>query len=146
MSLSRANAEFMLIPRLGPIMTAAGMDGSTVDGSNLALNGPIGKAIRDLGYAVTSITEISDADVAQITEAQYDEFLDTATLHVMEAVLGNLDDVDIRVGPRSEKLNQLAEQVERKIKRLSESLVQNYGYGLATLETGVLTQGIAEHD
>ena len=145
MSITRANTEFLLVARAGPLLTAAGMDGSTVDGTNASLNDPIGRAVRDLGYTVASIVLVSNTDVAQITEAQYDEFLDVATLHTLEAILGNLDDVDITVAPRTEKLSQLAAQIERKIKRLRRYLEQDYDYGLVAPVAGYFTQEFAEH-
>ena len=146
MSLSRANTEFLTIPKVGPLMVAAGMDGTTVDGTNADLNGPIGRAVRDLGYTVASAVLVADADVAQVTDAQTDQFLDLVTLHTLEAILGNLDDVDIRVGPLSEKLSDLAKQIERKIERLHSMLEDLYGYGLSALGTGYLQKDIAEHD
>jgi len=144
MSITRANAEFMIQARVGPLMTAAGLDGTTVDGTNADLNGPIGRAVRDLDHTVTDITSVTDTDVAQVTE--YDEFLDIAVLKTLGVILGNLDDVDVTAGPRSEKLSQLAEQVERKADRLLESMERDYGYGLAIPETGYITNYIAEHD
>lgn len=146
MTLTRANTEFLIEARVGPLLTAAGMDGSTVDGTNVDLNGPIGRAVRDLGHTVTSAVLVADADVAQVTDAQTYEYIDTATLHTLEAILGNLDDVEIRVGPRSEKLNQLAEQVERKVARLRKAMERDYGYGMATPVAGYITRDIAEHD
>lgn len=142
MSLTRANTEFLVVPRVGPLMTAAGMDGTTVLGSNLDLNGPIGRAIRDLGHTVASAILVADADIASVTDAEHNEFLDRVTLHTLETVLGNLDDVDITVGPRSEKLSQLAAQVERKIARLREAL----GEDMATPKAQYITLQIAEHD
>ncbi len=146
MAMTRANAEFLLVARVGPMLTAADMDGTTVDGTNADLNSPIGRSIRSLGYTVTSLISISDADVAQVTEAQYDEFLDVAELATLETILGHLDDVDIQVGPRSEKLSQLAEQVERKVKRLKARCEDLYEYGLHTPTGGVMTTKFAEHD
>lgn len=142
MSLTRADTEFMIVPRVGPALTAAGMDGTTVDGTNASLNGPIGKAVRYLGYTVASAVLVADADVAQVTDAETDQFLDLATLYTLEAVLGNLDDVDIRVGPRSESLSQLAKQLERKIARLSKQL----GTDLPTMEAGYIQLNFREHD
>jgi hypothetical protein len=142
----RPDAEFLLVARAGPLLTAADMDGTTVNGTNADLNGPLGRSIRNLGYTVTDITSISDADVAQVTEAQYDEFLDMAELYLLEAILGNLDDVDITVGPRSEKLSQLAGQVERKIARLTAHVEDLYDYGLVAPVGGVMTVKMAEHD
>jgi hypothetical protein len=127
-------------------MTAADLDGTTVDGTNADLNGPIGHSIRDLGYAVADATSVADADVAQVTDAQTDEYLDVATYYTLAAVLGNLDDVDIRVGPRSEKLNQLAEQVERLMDRMRERLEDAYGHGFSVVATGYIQLDRAEHD
>jgi len=145
MTLTRANTEFLLEARVGPLMTAAGMS-DTVGETSLALNDPIGRAIRQLGHAVASVVLVTDADVAQITDAEIDEFLDVATLCTLEAILGNLDDVDIVVGPRSEKLNQLAQQVERKADRLRTALAATYGYGLAAPAAGYIQKDIAEHE
>lgn len=146
MSLTRASTEFLVVPRVGPAMTAAGMDGVTVDGTNVDLNGPIGKAVRYLGHTVASAVLVADADVAQVTDDQLDQFLDLTTLYTLEAVLGNLDDVELRVGPRTEKFNQLAEQLERKIKRMTKQLEKEYGFGLSVLVPGYITLNIAEHD
>ena len=145
MALTRANAEFILEARTGPLLTAAGM-AVTVVGSNVDLNDPIARAVRDLGHSVASAVLVTDADVAAVTDAETDQFLDIATLHTLEAILGNLDDVDIRVGPLSEKLNQLAEQIERKIMRLLSSLEDLYGYGRSSLTAGYIQVNIAEHD
>lgn len=142
MVLTRANAEFLTVASVGPAMVAAGMDGTTVDGTNADLNGPIARAVRDLGHSVASAVLVVDADVAAVTDAQIDEFLDRAVLHTLEAVLGNLDDVDISVGPRSEKLSQLAAQLERRIERLRDEL----GVGMITPTAAVITTDIAEHD
>lgn len=146
MTLTRANTEFLLEARAGPLLTAADMDGSTVDGTNVDFNDPIGRAVRDLGHTVTSRILVADADIAAVTVAEEEEFLDAAELHTLEAILGNLDDVDIRVGPRDEKLSQLAEQVERKIKRLRKKMDLLYGYGLAVPVAGYITRDLAEHD
>lgn len=145
MALTRQAAEILLVARVGPLLTAADMDGTSTSGNNLDLRYVISRSIRNLGYTVDPIF-IEDADVAQVTEAQYDEFLDVAELLALEAILGNLDDVDIRVGPRSEKLSQLAAQVERKIKRLAKRVEDLYSYGLSAPVAGYLTVEFAEHD
>lgn len=147
MGFARNDVEGMLVNRVGPLLTAAGMSVShESEPGNEDLNDPIGRALYYLGYTVDDRTAITDADVAQVTDAQYDEFLDVAVLHTLQAILGNLDDVDITVGPRSEKLSQLAGQVERKLKRAEKRATDLYGYGLTTLGTGVLYAPFAEHD
>ncbi len=142
MALTRANAEFLTVASVGPAMVAAGMDGTTVDGTNTDLNGPIARALHDLGYSVASFVLVTSAEVGAVTAAETGEFLDRVTLHTLEAVLGNLDDVDITVGPRSEKLSQLAGQIERRVKRLRDTL----GVEMVTPEARYITVDIAEHD
>lgn len=142
MTLTRANTEFLTIAQVGPLLTAAGLDGTTVDGTNASLNGPIGRAIRDLDYTVGSAVLIDNDDVALITDAEIDEFLDRVVLHTLEMILGNLDDVDLVVGPRSEKFSQLTGQIERRVARLRSVL----GETLATPTSGMITLNIAEHD
>jgi len=145
MSLTRANVEFIMVADTSPLLTQAGM-AVTVAGANADLNNPIGKAVNDMGYTVSSPVLVTDVDVAQVTDTQQYEFLAVAQLHTLEAIASHLDDTDITVGPRTEKLSQLVAQVERKIKRLREELEDLYGFGLSTLSFGVLTQNFGEHD
>lgn len=140
MALTRANVEFLLVARVGPLLTAAGL-AVTVAGANADLNGPIGSALRALDYTVASAVLVADADVAAVTDAETNEFLDLATLFTLEAILENLDDVDLTVGPRSEKFSQLAEQIERRIERLRSIL----GLDMVTPESQHITLQIAEH-
>ena len=144
MALTRANVEFLIEARTGPLLTAAGM-AVTVVGTNVDLNDPIARAVRALGHAVASAVLVADADVAAVTDAETDEFLDFCELFTLENILGNLDDVDIKVGPRSEALNQLAEKVERKIERKMKSMERLYGYGMQEVATGYIRLGFAEH-
>lgn len=146
MSLTRADVEAILVKRVGPLLTSAGMDGTTVDGTNADLNDPIGGSILNLGYTVLNIVSIVDADVAQVQADEYSEILNVAELLTLENILGNLDDVDITVGPRTEKLSQIAAQVQRKIERIEARLKAKYGYGAASITASVITLDFAEHD
>ena len=69
-----------------------------------------------------------------------------AELRTLENLLGNLDDVDTSVGPRDEKLSQLAEQVQKRLDWLAKWVEQLYGHGVAGLTTGTLTYEFAEHN
>jgi hypothetical protein len=122
MPITRANVEIILVRRVGRLMTAASLDGTTISGSNADLNDPICDALLTLGYSVTNITAVVDADVAQVTAAKTKRFLALAELRALENILGNLDLVNIRVGPRAEELHQLAEQVETAIERKKTEL------------------------
>jgi hypothetical protein len=145
MALTRANVESILVKRCGKLLTAADLDGSTVDGTNADLNDPIGWAVRQCGGSVSSITAVADADLATVDADDYDQVLDLAELRTLETVQGNLDDVDITLGPRQESLSQLAKQVEQRLARLQKRVEQEYGYGASALGTGVITYEFAEH-
>lgn len=134
--MTRAQAEQMLVVRCGPIMSAADM-ATTDTGSNADLNDPIGYGVRKAGGAVASYALVTDADVA--TATNLDLMLDWAEYRLLENLLTNLDDVDIEAGPRSEKLSQLAAQVERRVIRLMDKLA------LESANVGVFSLNFAEH-
>jgi len=67
MTITRANVESILIKRVGKLMTAADMDGSTVGGTNADLNDPIGRALRRIGYTTASIIAVADVDIAGVS-------------------------------------------------------------------------------
>lgn len=140
MALTRANAEFLIVAELSGLLTAADM-AVTVAGSNANLNGPIGKALLRMGHTVTDLTSVTDADVAQVADADHAEFVNRMELFTLETILGWLDDVDIKVGPRSESLSQLAKQAERKAERLREWIDSRHN-----IEAGYITRTFAEHD
>jgi hypothetical protein len=147
MTITRANAETILIRRVGKALAAAGLDGTTVDGTNVDLNDPLGWACRQLGYAVDSPTAVDDDDLASVTDADLDQFLDMAEWRTLESALNAaLALVDTSVGPIRESLSQLAAGLEKRIARLEARLQRDYGVGLATLEGGYLTLEFAEHD
>jgi len=144
-AITRANVEVVLCKRLGPLLTAAGM-ATTCVGSNADLNDPIGWAIRQADYTVASIALVADADLVGVASDDYDQVLDLAEYRMLETIQGNLDDVDVQVGPRREALSQLADQVQQKLERLEARIGRLYGVGLASLEAGYLTMNFAEHD
>lgn len=146
MVMTRANVEVLLIRRCGALMTAAGLDGTTVDGTNVDLNDPIGVAIVAVSGTVASRVLVTATDVATVAAADYDEFLDVVEYRVLESVLGNLGKVDITVGPRQENLSQLATRLEKTIERKRKDLHDKYGYAVGTLEAGYITLDFAEHD
>jgi len=145
MSLTRANAESIVVQRVGKLMTLVGF-ATTIAGSNANLNDPIGHGIRELGYTVTDITSVSDADVAQVPVAKYDKFLDYCEYYTLINILGNFDEVDSRVGPRSEKLSQTIQLLENKIARKKKMMDLLYGIGYANLSSGYITNVFVEHN
>lgn len=142
MTITRVNAEVVLIARCGPMMTAAGMDGSTVDGSNANLNDPLGWAVQQLGGTVSDVTDVADADLATVDS---DDVTDVAEYRLLENILTNLTLVDITAGPRSESLGQLAARIEKRLAVLGDRLKTIIGVGIALLVTGVVENDFAEH-
>lgn len=145
MTITRPNVETVLISRTGPLLTKAGLDGTTITGTNPDLNDAIGWALRQTDYTVTDIGNVSNADLASVVTADIDKLLDFAELRVLKNILGNISAVDVKLGPRSESLSQLANQIEKKIDRLVKGLQSAYGYSATSLETGLLTYEFAEH-
>ncbi|KKN57472.1 hypothetical protein LCGC14_0561840 [marine sediment metagenome] len=144
MTVTRANVENVSIHRTGPLMAKAGMDGTTVDGTNADLASPIAWALRQAGYSVADITNPTTSEVASASD-DVDEVLDLTELRVLEDIMGSLDDVDVTVGPRKEALSQLATQVQKRIKSVQDRVEKTYGFGAAALETGTITYQFAEH-
>lgn len=130
---TRAQVETVLIRRAGKLLTAAGLDGVTRTGANADLADPIGYALRQCGYSVADVSDPTTAEVAAVDEADIDKVLDIAELRTCENIAGNLDEVDYTLGPQSESLGQLATTLDKRIARLSEALLKNYGVGASAL-------------
>jgi len=139
MSITRVQIERILISRCGKLLTAAGLDGTTRNGANDDLADPIGAAVRALGLTVADLSAVADTDLAGVTNDQIDHLLDVAELRALENIEGNLDQVDITIGPRSESLNQLAKQVRAKIEAKQAAVAAAYGSGVGGLSTSAVT-------
>ena len=145
MTLTRANIEAILVQRCGAYMTAAGMV-VTVAGSNANLNDPIGYAVRMSGGTVASYVAVADADILTVDSTDYDKLLDIAELRTLDSVATNLDDVDLTVGPRSEKLNQLALNLQAIMERKATRVEKSYGIGAPLIGTGAIVLDFADHN
>ena len=146
MTLSRASIEAVLVQRCGALMIKAGLDGVTINGTNASLNDPIGRGLRAIGSPPADLAAVDDSDLAVVTDDLVDALLDVAELRALENISGNLDDVAVTVGPRSEQRNQLADQVLRKIERLTAKVQLEYGIGLGKLSPGAISLGFLDDD
>ena len=140
MALTRAQGEVELVSRCGKLLTAASLDGVTVNGSNPDLNSPLGFAIRQCGGAVADLSNVADSDLNTFAASSYDKLFDLAEYRTLENIAGNLDLVDISEGPHRESLGQLAERVEKRLARLQEKLQKNYGMFLKTATLKVISE------
>lgn len=117
---TRAEAEAELIARLGTWMTAAGLDGTTIDGTNADLSSPLGYALR----VVESNT------VPDVASADLDKLYDLAELRALENVLQNYKKIDGKAGPVEGKADQLGQRMERRLVQLRGYVAATYGVGV----------------
>lgn len=126
--MNRANAEYMLIQRIGQVLAAVGRDGTTVNGTNADLNEPIWYALQQLGYGVVDLTLVTDADVLAVATEDFAPFLDLAELRVLESALASsVILVDISIGPRRESLSQLSDRLQKTIDARRKEISSKYG-------------------
>lgn len=123
-------------------MSEAGLS-ITMAGANSDLNDPIGWAIRQCGGSVSDPTSVTSGDVTSVSEAATDKLFDLAELRTLETISGNLAVVDLDIGPRSEKLSQLAEMVEKRLIRKRQAVQTDYGFGRLTKVTARLARADA---
>lgn len=143
MPLTRANVEDIIIRRLGTLLNAVDLDGTTVDGSNADLNDPIGYAIRQCGQAVDDVATVGDADVARVSDT--DKLLDIAELRTLEtAYAASVTLVNIALGPRREDLSHISDALDTLIGKKSTANQAAYGVGLQQLSAGLLDYAFQE--
>lgn len=136
--MKRGDAEVILVKRVGAAMTAVSLDGVTIAGTNPDLNDPLFSALKRLGYTVTDITSVSDADLAAVTDDEALMFLDLAELRLLETIVNQATSlVDISVGPRRESLSQLSDSLSKRHAKKEAQIYANYGdlFGMG-LEAG----------
>ena len=143
MSITRAQAETELVSRQKERMELIGM-AVTVVGTNADLNGPLSYAARKMGLALASPVTVATADLAALADEDLDEYFDLAEYRLMLNIKGRFSLVDVKVGPRSESLSQLATALAADIEAKKAFLADNYGQGGATLEAGTISLGFME--
>lgn len=144
MPLTLANIEAVLLRRVGKLLAAAELDATTSDGTNADLVDPIAWALRHCGMLLASPLAATDSELAQLEADRLDELLDYAELRTLETITTSLDDVDLTVGPRSERFSQLVAQVERALERKRSMVQRRYGVDVGTISSGSLLLGIAQ--
>lgn len=138
MALTRQQAEIVLVKRCGALLTEADLDGTTKDGTNPDINDALADTLLKMGYSPSSIASIADADLSVLSGIDIAELLDRAELRLLETISGNLVYVNIQVGPRREELASLADQVEKRIQRLSSKVQKEYGVNVGSMSAGVI--------
>lgn len=146
MTITRADVESILIKRIGGLFTDLSLDGTTADGTNEDLNDPIAYALKRLGYGVTNIALVTDADLFPVSADDYLALFDLAELRCLQTALNKASIyTNITVGPRSEGLNQKAQAIAGMIKAKTDAIKDDYGIGLGTFTADYLTLDFARH-
>lgn len=144
MALTRETAEIILVKRLGPMMEVAEM-AVTIVGANADLNDPLAWATRGVDGTTATHHTVTDAELALVSSADYDDLMTLAEWRTLKNIQGALNAVDLTVGPRSEKLSQYAAKVQQMLDNL-EPLVTGLGLLTVPVTTGYITIDIAEHN
>lgn len=144
MALSRATLEVILVKRVGAWLTAAGLDGTTVDGTNTDLNDPIGTAIRQAGGSVADLATVADGDLSTFAEADYDKLIGLAELRALETIQRNYAQVDVEVDDVSRDSGQLGTRIDKAVALLTARLRDEYGLAVGLMEAGYIDLNISQ--
>lgn len=93
-------------------------------------------ALRMLGYAPTSLTAATDAEVQAVAAGLADALLDLAELRLLKSVQTNLTAVTVKAGPVEEDYNDLSERLAEIIKERQANATARYSQWLAIPLTG----------
>ena len=146
MTITRANAEAVLIKRTGPLLPVAGLDGTTVSGNNADLGDPIAFGLRQLGLTVATPASPTDAEVATATADDLDQLLDMAEIRIYQTVLNHvLDLVNTEAGSRVDEYSHLANGIQLRLDRAELRARRLYGWTAGTLESSYLYHDFAAH-
>lgn len=143
MPVTEAQIETEVIARDGPLLTSAGLDGTTVNGSNPSILPAVGWALRQMGYAPAAFGVVTSTDLARVPDNQADELIDLAEYRVLLNIQGRLSTTKISLGPLTEEFNGIGDLVKLKLTNLLLQLRALYGFGLGSIGVGVIDWNIA---
>jgi hypothetical protein len=145
MALTSANFDQLLINRLAVKLAYAGLDSTTVDGTNPSLADGRVDAFRSLGLTPASVMNLVDADLAGVADASIPQLLDVAELRTLENILGNRASPDQMADTDNQQWHgKFYDSLEKTVERKRKQVERQYGYGLSTLTPGVFDLGFAE--
>jgi len=138
MSLTRAQAEQVILRRVANFFEVVGLDYQTKDGSNVDLNDPIASDLRNFAIFPDDHALVDDDDLASLADEDTQQFFDIAELRSLESALNQYTKVDLKVGPRSEAFSDLQKSMEKRIAKMKDTLMIRWGFGILSLEAGVI--------
>lgn len=111
----------------------------TITAGSPAMVDSITYGMRKAGLTLSDPINVVDADLVQVNEDNIDKMLDLAELRLLETIQGNLDDVDIIVGPERENYSQITSQLSLRILRLSRRVEKEYAAFKESVEGGTIS-------
>lgn len=120
MPLTLAQVEVKMVGRIGRMLAAVGLDGTTVDGTNPTLAEPIRAALVALGLTTTTSDAATDADLEALSDADLGKFLYLVEYYALESAWGSYVLVDQSLGSESQSLSQLRDAFLARLKWLRD--------------------------
>lgn len=143
MALTRAHVESELVLRAGRLLAVVGLDGATVDGTNLTLNGPLRAGLESLAIPPVAWT-VTDTDLAAVDPGDVSQLLDVAELRTLQNVLGNMDEPDQQNGQDQQQWGAMAQRVQKTVTELADRCAKRYGLYAPSLAIGVIEMDFNE--
>lgn len=125
------DARRILGRRIGPWIALADVDDAMARSARLA------------GLTLSGTARVTDADLAALSAAKHDEFLDVAELRCWMSILGNATDSGLRDVGLDDSVRDVRDVAEAVIKSQEKYAKDVYGVGLATLEAGTINLNFA---
>lgn len=143
--LTSANFDWILVRRTAKQLLYAGLDSTTVDGTNIDLADGKVEGLRSLGLVPLSSLNLVDQDLLAVTDGMQPQLIDVAELLVLEHVLGNRASPDQEAGTDNYQYHgKFFDSLEKRIDRKRKNCERRYGYGLSSLSSGSINLGFIE--
>lgn len=137
MAVTKQMVQQVLITRLGRVLTDLNFE-VILSGDLDYLEDPIGWGLRMIEISTADLTEITNAEVASMSDDDVDEFLDYAEYRLIGNLIKNAPDVDVKIGHRTEEFSQLANRLIQMFDRKRTEIRLLYGFGLGDLTSGMI--------
>jgi len=134
MPMTRAEVEHYLTRRTGQVVTFVGLDGVTEDGNNLDYNDPIADGLETVGFPPLSRINVGDEDIALVPPGSVQWFLRVVELRMLETVANQFVWYGERFVDNDERVVEVRQGVENRLKGLSTEIATQWGLGMSGLK------------
>lgn len=114
LAITRSSIETEVISELGPLLTLAAKSTLT-NGANPDLNGPLAFSLQALGITPNDPTNVSDADCAAITNAQYTVICQLVAYYALKKCLDSLCIPNEKAQDRDQEWNEMVRRFTQQM-------------------------------